>query len=447
MKNNKKYINNNLKISRESSRAEISSNNKINIYKNNFSDELDLNNINKINAEKDYVNKVENNQKLILSKNKSKKNATTNINNQIKFPANKKALEGKAIFNHNISQYTSVFLKNLKIKKINYKEKNSQLGENALSSNRAFNLSENENNEYIKDMGAYNYENGEDYQTYRTEEDFLEDVNEDVKKIPEELFNKIISNNLDIKINNEELKLFFFNPIPKDETFVSNININYPEKNGNNDFNYNLEILSNNKIYFFAKIVKYFPQMNIKIFCCDNYNNINNEHFSQISSFENENKRYNSELVYVGKIISNMMRTNFIVYSGKKKILDINYAVNIFGLLGLREMKVNKYINNNISFSLSNSKPEWDFQYNNYKMAFNGRVKQTSKKNFTLKKCTNKNELNKNKITDEDSENSNIIQSGKIDDKAYTLDFISPLSPFEAFCISITSLITKISCE
>ena len=43
-------------------------------------------------------------------------------------------------------------------------------------------------------------------------------------------------------------------------------------------------------------------------------------------------------------------------------------------------MKVDKYVNNKVSLSLYNSKPQWDYQYNNYKMDFNGRVKLTSKK-------------------------------------------------------------------
>ena len=99
--------------------------------------------------------------------------------------------------------------------------------------------------------------------------------------------------------------------------------------------------------------------MKIKIYFSENYNNINSAHFSQVSSFKNDLKNDNSEIFCVGKIISNMMRNNFIVYSGNKKnnyikSLEINYAINIFGLLGVREMKVDKYINNKLSLSLYN---------------------------------------------------------------------------------------------
>lgn len=432
--------------------------NKITVFKNNISDELYLDDINSFNTEKENINKKENTKKLILKKNKSKKNA--NINDQPQHQRNKQSLEGK-IFNHNNSQFPSVFLKNLKIKKFKQKGKNKEI-ENILSSNRAFNISENENEDGKTDI--FNYESNNrydghsdddndnnneegDYQTYQTEEGFMESI-EEIKISPEELYKKIIDINLDNKINIDELKLFFFNPIPNNETLVSNINIIYPDKNQNNIFNYNLEIITNNKIYYFAKIKKYFPYMKIKIYFSENYNKVNNAHFSQISSFESDLKNDNSEIFCVGKIISNMMRNNFIVYSGNKKnnyikSLEINYAINIFGLLGVREMKVNKYVNNKVSFSLYNSKPEWDYQYNNYKMDFNGRVKQTSKKNFILVKDNKKIEKENNL---QDSEN-NILQCGKIDDKTYALDFISPLTPFEAFCISITSLATKISCE
>ena len=435
------------------SQTEFSSKNKITVYKNNISDELYLDDINSSKTEKEDINKKEYTKKLILKKNKSKNNA--NINEQPQYQRNKQSLEGK-IFNHNNSQFPSVFLKNLKIKKFKQKDKNKEI-DNILSSNRAF-KSENENEDGKTDI--FNYENnnrydGNDdndniegnYQTYQTEEGFLEKI-EEMKITPEELYKKIIDINLDNKINNDELKLFFFNPIPNNETFVSNINIIYPDKNQNNLFNYNLEIITNNKIYYYAKIKKYFPYMKIKIYFSENYNNVNSAHFSQISSFKNDLKNDNSEIFCVGKIISNMMRNNFIVYSGNKKnnyikSLEINYAINIFGLLGVREMKVDKYINNKIFLSLYNLKPEWDYQYNNYKMDFNGRVKQTSKKNFILVKDTKKIEKEENF---KDIEN-NILQCGKIDDKTYALDFISPLTPFEAFCISITSLATKISCE
>ena len=101
-------------------------------------------------------------------------------------------------------------------------------------------------------------------------------------------------------------------------------------------------------------------------------------------------------------------------------------------------MIVEKFENNQIKYTLCNDLPEWDYFYKTYKLNFNGRVKQRSKKNFILKyKSSNENQI----------ENDKLLQCGKINDNCYALDFISPLSPFEAFSISITSIISKISCD
>ena len=186
------------------------------------------------------------------------------------------------------------------------------------------------------------------------------------------------------------------------------------------NFHYNLEILRNNQIYFFAQIKKSFPSSNIKLYV----------------------KLFNDQYIKVGKIISNILKNNFIVYKGDnksnyKKILNITYEINFFGNK-IRKMSVEKFENNKIKFILCNDLPEWDYFYKTYKMHFNGRVKQKSKKNFILKYKNANNEENKNE---------KLLQCGKIDDNCFALDFISPLSPFEAFAISITSVISKLSCE
>ena len=181
---------------------------------------------------------------------------------------------------------------------------------------------------------------------------------------------------------------------------------------------YNLEILKNNQIYFFAQIKKTFPSSNIKLYIKSSHN------------------QYNK----VGKIISNLLKNDFIVYKGDnktnyEKILHIIYEINFFGNK-IRKMTIEKYENNAIKYTLCNDLPEWDIFYKTYKLNFNGRVKQTSKKNFILK-YQNSNE----------NESEKILQCGKINDNCFALDFIAPLSPFEAFSISITSIIYKISCD
>ena len=210
--------------------------------------------------------------------------------------------------------------------------------------------------------------------------------------------------------------------MPEDKTLSMNINkINRNENYSPKlNFNYSLEILKNNQIYFFAQVKKTFPYIKIKIYI----------------------KYFNNNYIKVGKIISNFLKNEFTLYKGDNKTnyekkLNINYELNFFGNK-IRKMIVEKFENNQIKYTLCNDLPEWDYFYKTYKLNFNGRVKQRSKKNFILKYKSS----NENKI-----ENDKLLQCGKINDNCYALDFISPLSPFEAFSISITSIISKISCD
>jgi hypothetical protein len=240
-----------------------------------------------------------------------------------------------------------------------------------------------------------------------------------------EIFNKITGYDIFQGIKFNYVKLFFFNSLPKDKTLNTNINKIKKENNNNLDFNYNLEILRNNKIYFYAKVKKTFPSLNIKLFIQES----------------------ESDYLKVGKITSNVLKNNFIVYKGDskenyQKILNVNYEFNFFGTK-VRKMKVEKIVNNNVVYVLCNDSPQWDLEYKTYKLDFNGRVKQSCKKNFILryKDC------NENKDEDGNINQDKILQCGKIDDFCFALDFISPLSPFEAFSISISSIVYKLSCE
>ena len=240
-----------------------------------------------------------------------------------------------------------------------------------------------------------------------------------------EIFNKITGYDIYQGIKFNYVKLFFFNSLPKDKTLNTNINKIKKENNNNLKFNYNLEILRNNKIYFYAQMKKTFPSLNIKLFIQES----------------------ESEYLKVGKITSNVLKNNFIVYKGDskenyQKILNVNYEFNFFGTK-VRKMTVEKIVNNKVVYILCNDSPEWDLEYKTYKLDFNGRVKQSCKKNFILryKDC------NENKDEDGDISHDKILQCGKIDDFCFALDFISPLSPFEAFSISISSIVYKLSCE
>ena len=281
-----------------------------------------------------------------------------------------------------------------------------------------------------KDKLALNYNETENYVEenknkikFNESEIEEEEEKEEKKGIDiDEIYNLIIGYNFNKIINPDYFKIFFLSPVPEDKTLSMNINkIKNRDNNSSGlNFHYNLEILRNNQIYFFAIIRKSFPSSNIKLYV----------------------KSFNEQYIKVGKIASNFLKNNFIIFKGDNKsnyeqILNITYEINFFGNK-IRKMTVEKFENNRIKFTLCNDLPEWDVFYKTYKMNFNGRVRQKSKKNFILKYKNSENEENKNE---------KLLQCGKIDDNCFALDFISPLSPFEAFAISITSVISKLSCE
>ena len=298
---------------------------------------------------------------------------------------------------------------------------------NNFNTNNKLSVEEINNNETLNDISfdnnIGNYAKNKNDDIYQKEEEEI-DINE--------IFNLLTGYDIYKKIKLNHLKKFFFESIPEGLTLNTNLNkIKKENKNNNSEnFNYNLEILRNNKIYFFAKIKQTFPSLNIKIFI----------------------KTPNEQYIKVGKIISNVLKNNFILYEGNnknnyKKVLNINYDLNFFGWK-VRNMTVEKIVNDKIKYILYNDSPEWDMEYKTYKLNFNGRVKKSCKKNFILKiKNSNFDKNENNKEGNENFHNERILQCGKIDDYCFALDFISPLSPFEAFSLSISSIIYKISCE
>ena len=294
-----------------------------------------------------------------------------------------------------------------------------------------------ETNFIIKDHPYEEYSDDNNYIEAEKEEEENDEYSS--KMDLQNIYAKITGFNYKETVSIDELRYFCFNQIPKDEMLTTNINI---IKN-NQLYNYNLEIIKNNHIYIFAKVTKYLPYLKINLYISDNYNTLNNIHFSQISNKNNNLNKFG--LIKIGKIASNFLRNNFIVYKGNNKnnyvkYLVINYSINFFGIFGVRKMKINKFENNKILLSLKNSEPKWDCEYKNYKMNFNGRVKQESEKNFILEKIKANN-------SKEEEEDLNILQCGKINENIFALDFIEPLSPFDAFSIAISSLVYKISCE
>ena len=376
-------------------------------------------NIKEENENISYEN-IENNKNIVIQKRKKFPN---HLRKEINSSSSKRGSEDKLLIKRR--NYFKDSISNIKDEKSNinldyndavknkiqiYSYYQDNLNKNAIPVNY------NETENYIeenknKDKIRFNDSEIEEEEKYEKKGITIDDI-----------FNLIIGYNFNKIIEPDYIKIFFLSPVPEDKTLSMNINkIKNKESNSSGlNFHYNLEILRNNQIYFFAQIKKSFPSSNIKLYV----------------------KLFNDQYIKVGKIISNILKNNFIVYKGDnksnyKKILNITYEINFFGNK-IRKMSVEKFENNKIKFILCNDLPEWDYFYKTYKMNFNGRVKQKSKKNFILKYKNANNEENKNE---------KLLQCGKINDDCFALDFISPLSPFEAFSISITSVINKISCE
>ena len=233
----------------------------------------------------------------------------------------------------------------------------------------------------------------------------------------EDIFKTITSNITINKILISDIEKFVLSKIPDNKLLMTNIHIYkkcFNPINKDNDmkvFNYEMEIISNNNILIIGKIVKNSTNLKIKLFITFNHN----------------------EYKYIGKIVSNVIRNEFNVYIGEKKaykkILKIKYALNIFGLFGIRIMKVETINDNNIT-EYKNKLPIFSKKFQKYFMDFNQRVRLSSKRNFIL----------------ENNNGKKVIQCGKIDKNTYALDF-EILSPIQAFSITITSLINKIFCE
>lgn len=329
--------------------------------------------------------------------------------------------------------------------------------------------------EYIKDKNKENIGESIEEEDNELEEGFTD----------KDIYKFFTEYNITKKISYVNLVQFFFNSIPKDQVLSTNINIiknnqlknndninnnqeniisNNSNKTNTNEANkeikidYNLEIFINSRIFFYASITQYFPYYKIKIYIQEQSNNQKQSSenikniFKKDSDEETEEESFNGSLKKVGKIESNFLRNNFFVYMGNnkenyKKILTINYKLQLFMNKGIRTMDINKYKDDKIILNLSNDKPEWDLEYQQYKQNFNGRVKQTSKKNFILSKNMDDIKSNDNKNDQVENEERKILQCGKIDDDKYALDFMNPLSPFDAFCISLTSLVNKFFCE
>mmetsp|Transcript_11080 Transcript_11080/g.15276 ORF Transcript_11080/g.15276 Transcript_11080/m.15276 type:complete len:669 (-) Transcript_11080:223-2229(-) len=82
---------------------------------------------------------------------------------------------------------------------------------------------------------------------------------------------------------------------------------------------------------------------------------------------------------------------------------------------------------------LINKPPRWNEQVGAYVLNFNGRVTMASVKNFQL--------------VDPDEQNAVVLQFGRVGKDEFTMDLQWPISPFQAFAVTLSSFDSKIACD
>lgn len=82
---------------------------------------------------------------------------------------------------------------------------------------------------------------------------------------------------------------------------------------------------------------------------------------------------------------------------------------------------------------LINKPPRWNEQVGAYVLNFNGRVTMASVKNFQL--------------VDPEEQNAVVLQFGRVGKDDFTMDLQWPMSPFQAFAITLSSFDSKIACD
>ncbi|KAF0347940.1 Tub-domain-containing protein [Gigaspora margarita] len=177
----------------------------------------------------------------------------------------------------------------------------------------------------------------------------------------------------------------------------------------------------------------------------------------------------------VGKVRSNFLGTAFVMYSNgrspfkrepelsdmqlREELGAVVYDPNILGFKGPRKMTVlllgmtkngerpefrpttesqtliGKFKNGDHRdiLILHNKSPQWNEETQSYVLNFNGRVTMASVKNFQI-------------VHDNDLDYI-IMQFGRVTEETFTMDFMYPMCPLQAFSIALTSFDAKLACE
>lgn len=193
-----------------------------------------------------------------------------------------------------------------------------------------------------------------------------------------------------------------------------------------------------------------------------------------ISMSEGDLRRSSSN--YIGKLRANFVGTEFRIYDDgsnpedakedfgtssrtRQEIGVVQYESNVLGSRGPRRMQVglprvggnglavvfqpshgddsmmNKFKKRDFKdITIAyNKPPRWNDQVGAFVLNFNGRVTMASVKNFQL-------------ITHDDQERV-LLQFGRVAKDEFTMDFQYPVTPFQAFAITLSSFDSKIACD
>eukprot|EP00634_Sargassococcus_sp_CCMP2135_P011517 CAMPEP_0198653954 /NCGR_PEP_ID=MMETSP1467-20131203/7391_1 /TAXON_ID=1462469 /ORGANISM="unid. sp., Strain CCMP2135" /LENGTH=594 /DNA_ID=CAMNT_0044389931 /DNA_START=1 /DNA_END=1785 /DNA_ORIENTATION=+ len=189
-----------------------------------------------------------------------------------------------------------------------------------------------------------------------------------------------------------------------------------------------------------------------------------------ISMGENDLKRTSSN--YIGKLRANFAGTEFQIFDAgsrggfdaddekRSELGAVIYTSNVLGSRGPRKMQVaipkvdgddsttadfkddaksgdvlstmKAHDYGKLIYTI-NKPPRWNEQVGAYVLNFNGRVTMASVKNFQL--------------VQPDEQDAIFLQFGRVGKDLFTMDFQYPMSPFQAFAITLSSFDSKIACD
>jgi MFS family permease len=115
---------------------------------------------------------------------------------------------------------------------------------------------------------------------------------------------------------------------------------------------------------------------------------------------------------------------------GLREMFWISSLFALLSILILTRMKERNLKDLNY---LINKPPRWNEQVGAYVLNFNGRVTMASVKNFQL--------------VDPDEQNAVVLQFGRVGKDDFTMDLQYPISPFQAFAVTLSSFDSKIACD